>query len=125
MSTDTAGIVDDTVPPYYAAILTTVLATDPEDLAGYDAASERMLDLARSMDGYLGLEYARADGVGVAVSYWRDLDALRAWREHAEHLGVQLLGRQRFYRAYRARICRVEREYAWRRGDPLGAPPYR
>lgn len=64
-----------------------------------------------------------AGATGIAVSYWRDLSCLRAWRHDAEHLGVQLLGQQRFYRAYRARICLVEREYEWHRGNPTGQAP--
>jgi heme-degrading monooxygenase HmoA len=93
------------------------------DLAGYDEASERMLEIAKSMDGYLGLEFARSGTLGITVSYWRDLNSLRLWRENAEHLGVQLLGQKRFYQAYRARICLVEREYGWERGDPFGVTP--
>lgn len=123
MSDGTASIVDGTAPPYYAAILTTVLSEAPADLVGYDEASDRMLQIARDMDGFLGLEFARTDATGIAVSYWRDLNCLWAWRNDAEHLGVQLLGQQRFYRAYRARICRVEREYDWHRGDPTGQTP--
>jgi len=123
MSDGTAGIVDGTAPPYYAAILTTVSSEHAPDLVGYDEASARMLEIAQGMDGFLGLEFARTNAAGIAVSYWRDLSCLRAWRHDAEHLGVQLLGQQRFYRAYRARICLVEREYEWHRGDPTGQTP--
>ena len=116
----TEHIVDGTAPPYYAAILTTVVSDDPTDLHGYDELSERMLDLAHTIDGFLGLEFARSGQGGIAVSYWRDLNALHRWRTHAEHIAVQLIGQQRFYTHYRARICRVEREYSWYRPPEAG-----
>jgi heme-degrading monooxygenase HmoA len=79
---------------------------------GYDHASEEMVRLASSQPGFLGLESVRgADGFGITVSYWRDEASIRAWREKAEHRAVQRVGRERWYRAYRVRVARVEREY--------------
>lgn len=94
-------------PPYYAVIFTSVLGEDTE---GYEAAAERMVALASRQDGFLGVESARA-GLGITVSYWRDLESIRAWREHAEHAEVRRIGRERWYRAFRLRVCLVEREY--------------
>ncbi|MFE1596993.1 antibiotic biosynthesis monooxygenase family protein [Nocardia sp. NPDC058705] len=111
-----------TAPPYYAAILTTALSTDAADLAGYVEAAAKMADLAARIDGYLGMEFARDAGCGITVSYWRDLDALRSWRENIEHVAAQHLGREQFYLGYRARICRVEREYEWTRPAEWDSP---
>ena len=83
-------------------------------LDGYDAAVARMLELAATMPGYLGIESAR-DGLGITVSYWRDLESIAAWKRHAEHAEVQGKGRARWYSAYRTRICRVERDYGFER----------
>lgn len=81
------------------------------DQAEYEAMADRMVELAAEQDGYLGVEFARdADGVGITVSYWRDREAIQAWREHAEHRVAQELGRSRWYRNYRLRICCVEGE---------------
>ncbi|MEV0682249.1 antibiotic biosynthesis monooxygenase [Nocardia sp. NPDC050378] len=107
--------VRGTTPPYYAAILTTALSTEPADLVGYAEAAAEMADLAAQIDGYLGMEFARDEGCGITVSYWRDLNALRNWRDNLEHVAAQRQGRERFYRGYRARISRVEREYEWAR----------
>ncbi|MFC9966771.1 antibiotic biosynthesis monooxygenase family protein [Nocardia ignorata] len=111
--------VRGTSPPYVAAILTTALSDDPVDLAGYEEAAARMADLATKIDGYLGMEFARDEHCGITVSYWRDLDALRNWRENIEHVAAQRDGRERFYLGYRARICHVEREYEWARPPDL------
>ncbi|MBY8863742.1 antibiotic biosynthesis monooxygenase [Nocardia sp. CA2R105] len=107
--------VRGTVPPYYAAILTTVLSQDGADMIGYAEVAAHMAELAERVDGYLGMEFARDADCGITVSYWRDLDALQRWREDVDHLAAQRLGRERYYLGYRARICRVEHEYEWTR----------
>ena len=94
-------------PPYYAVIFTS-LRTDGD--AGYDAMSERMVELAAQQPGFLGIESAR-EGLGITVSYWESEAAIVAWKRHAEHLVAQERGRTHWYSAYRTRVCRVEREY--------------
>ena len=54
-----------------------------------------------------------ADGLGITVSYWATLEAVAAWKQHADHLAAQQAGRAHFYRAYTARICVVERAYSF------------
>src|SRR5262249_19703664 len=49
-------------PPYYAVVFTSLRQAGDED--GYAQTAERMLDLAASMPGFLGVESARgADGL--------------------------------------------------------------
>lgn len=122
-SDDTGPIVRTTRPPYYTAILTTLLSPVDADVEGYAEASEAMLDVASTMDGFLGIEYARDEGRGISVTYWRDLESLRAWREHAQHVAIQRVGQERFYLAYRVRVALVEREYEWTRGQDIGVTP--
>jgi len=96
-------------PPYYAVIFTS-RRTDA-DPAGYEATAERMLECASRQPGFLGVESARGqDGVGITVSYWESLDAVRAWGRHAEHLVAQSGGRDRWYESFRVRIARVDEE---------------
>lgn len=98
--------------PYYAVIFTS-LRTD-QDGPGYEAMAARMVELAAQQPGFLGIESARGDeGVGITVSYWASLDAIRAWREHAEHRVAQAQGRAKWYAEFRLRICRVENEYSF------------
>jgi len=95
-------------PPYFAVIFTSVrTAADP---AVYEVTAERMLELAREQPGYLGVESARGeDGLGITVSYWVSLEAIGAWRKHAEHAIAQEQGRAKWYSRYALRVCRVER----------------
>jgi heme-degrading monooxygenase HmoA len=103
-------------PPYYAVIFTSQRTAS--DAVGYDEAAERMLELAREQPGFLSVESARgADGLGITVSYWENEAAIRAWREHAEHLFVQQQGREKWYARFSLRICRVERAREFVSGD--------
>jgi hypothetical protein len=60
--------------PYYAVIFSSTLRENP---AGYVETAERMVELAKTMPGFLGIESARgADGFGITVSYWKDEAAI-------------------------------------------------
>ena len=97
-------------PPYYSVVFTS--RRNSKDAAAYETAANRMMELAAEQDGYLGVESVRDDsGVGITVSYWRDMEAIRRWHEVADHRAVQELGRSRWYDCFVVRIGRVEREY--------------
>ena len=99
--------------PYYAVIFSSTLA----DATGYESMASRMLDLAKEQDGFLGVESAArtSKGFGITVSYWRDLESIRKWKNVSEHAAAQRMGRDAFYRSYRLRIAKVEREYGFDR----------
>lgn len=94
-------------PPYYAVIFTSFRT---EGDHGYGAMADRMLALAAQQEGFLGIESAR-EGLGITVSYWDSLEAIRNWKRHSEHQEAQQLGHSTWYSAFRVRITRVEREY--------------
>ncbi|HCH31811.1 MAG TPA: antibiotic biosynthesis monooxygenase [Oceanospirillaceae bacterium] len=98
-------------PPYYAVIFT---STRTKGDLGYDQAANRMVELAQGQSGFLGIESARDEGplgIGITVSYWSDLDAIKQWKADVEHLQAQRLGRETWYQSFKVRICKVEREY--------------
>jgi heme-degrading monooxygenase HmoA len=94
-------------PPYFAVIFTS-LRTEGD--ADYGAMAERMEELAREQSGYLGIDSARSEA-GITVSYWRDLESVRSWKQQWEHRDAQRQGREKWYEAYTVRVCRVEHEY--------------
>jgi heme-degrading monooxygenase HmoA len=96
-------------PPYYAVIFTSARTEDSLD---YDAMSDAMVSLAALQPGFLGIESAH-DSIGITVSYWDSLDAIAAWKQNAAHLVAQQRGRDLWYQAFKTRICRVERDYAY------------
>ena len=102
-------IADTPAAPYYAVIFTSTL-TDVDE--GYAAMAEKMVSLAAKQPGYLGVESAREE-VGITVSYWRDLDAIKNWKAVIDHREAQKMGREKWYANYKARIAKVERDYGF------------
>ena len=99
-------------PPYYAVIFTSC-RTDGD--RGYDAMAERMVALAATQPGFLGVESARgADGLGITVSYWRDEASIAAWKRDTEHQQAQRAGQQTWYADYQVRVAKVDRAYGKR-----------
>jgi heme-degrading monooxygenase HmoA len=103
----TDEIADTPDPPYYAVIFSS-LTTDASE--GYAETATRMVELAARQPGFLGVESAREE-LGITISYWTDLDSIKAWKRNAEHLMAQKMGREKWYSDYKTRIARVERDY--------------
>ncbi|MDP5081430.1 MAG: antibiotic biosynthesis monooxygenase [Winogradskyella sp.] len=93
--------------PYYAVIFT---STQTEKTIGYAEMAEKMDILAKQQEGYIGIDSARND-VGITISYWQSLEAIKNWKANTEHLFAQQKGRTQWYNWYNVRICKVEREY--------------
>ena len=97
--------------PAYAVIFTSA-RTDGDH--GYAEMAAKMEALARRQPGFLSVESARTPGgTGITVSCWESLEAIRAWKQNAEHLLAQQQGKGMWYENYRVRICQVEREYSF------------
>jgi heme-degrading monooxygenase HmoA len=96
-------------PPYYAVIFTSLRTTVEE---GYGVTADRMVELAQQQPGYLGHESAR-ETVGITVSYWQSLEAIQQWKQQAAHLLARQYGKQKWYAAYKTRICLVQRDYGF------------
>lgn len=94
-------------PPYYAVIFSSLKI---EEDKGYEKMATRMVDLANQQDGFLGVEAARED-IGITVSYWRDEEAIRKWKENEEHMIAQKKGQETWYKNYKIRIAKVVRDY--------------
>lgn len=99
-------------PPYYSVIFSSLRSLDEN---GYEHMADRMVELASAQPGYLGVESVRsADGFGITVSYWANLEAITAWRSNAEHQIAQETGKTLWYEHYEVRIACVERAYSKR-----------
>ncbi len=96
-------------PPYYAVIFT---STRTEEDNGYDEMAEKMVDLAKKQDGFLGVESA-SNEIGITVSYWKDLDSIKKWKENTDHTIAREKGRKDWYQAFKTRITKVERDYGF------------
>ncbi|WP_027853807.1 antibiotic biosynthesis monooxygenase family protein [Marinobacterium litorale] len=94
-------------PPYYAVIFS---SHRTEGDNGYREIAERMVALAASQPGFLGVESAR-EGLGITVSYWESLEDIANWKKHSEHREAQRIGHETWYSDFRVRVAKVEREY--------------
>ena len=98
-------------PPYYAVIFTSLKTFDDH---GYTEMSKKMVELAALQDGFLGMESARNE-IGITVSYWRDLNSIRKWKENSDHTIAREMGRSDWYTCFKTRIALVERDYGFER----------
>lgn len=97
------------VPPYYAVIFSSVRT---ERDKGYSEMADRMVEMAGQQEGFLGVESARNE-LGISVSYWRDLNSIKAWKENFEHSIAREKGRNEWYQSFKTRIAKVERDYGF------------
>lgn len=100
-------IAETPKPPYYAVIFSST-RTDGDN--GYSEMAYKMVELAKQQDGFLGVESAREE-LGITVSYWRDLNSIREWKENSEHTIAREEGRNKWYKNFKTRIAKVERDY--------------
>ena len=78
-----------------------------------DIAHELGAELDR-IDGFVSVERFESiyePGKYLALSFFRDEDAVKAWREHAEHRVAQAKGRGGIFANYRLRVAEVVRDY--------------
>jgi heme-degrading monooxygenase HmoA len=93
-------------PPYYAVIFS---SQRTEGDKGYGAMADKMVELASQQPGFLGVESARDEGLGITVSYWNSLEAIKEWKEHSAHIIAQDRGKREWYQSFSLRVCKVER----------------
>jgi len=98
-------------PPYYAVIFTSVRTEGDNN---YNDMAKKMFDLAHKQPGFLGVESAR-EAIGITVSYWNSLEAIKAWKYHTEHQLARKNGRDLWYKSFKVRICKVEKDYDFKK----------
>ena len=79
----------------------------------FDLATALKSDL-QDFDGFVSIERFESvttPGKYVSLPFWRDEEAVRAWRNLEEHRIVQTQGRERIFADYRLRVATVVRDY--------------
>ena len=67
-----------------------------------------------AIDGFISVERFRSvtdEGKYVSLSFWRDEEAVKKWREHAEHRIAQAQGKKTIIADFRIRVAEVVRDY--------------
>ena len=90
-------MISKTPTPSYYAVIFTSLWTEGDN--GYGEMAEKMVQMASEQPGFLGVESAREE-LGITVSYWNSLEAIKNWRENAEHSLVREKGRKSWYSSF-------------------------
>ncbi len=102
-------------PPYYTVVFTSVKYPEVYE-SGYGDAAALMNELVKDVPGYLGHENATdPGGLSITVGYFRDEEAIKAWRQNMEHQRVRKQGRAEWYDSYTCHVAKVERSYGFRR----------
>lgn len=101
------GIAKTPEPPYYAVIFASQRTQGDR---GYAKMAEKMVELASQQKGFLGIESARDEGLGITVSYWDSLEAINDWKNNSAHKLAQEKGKTVWYKNFTLRVCRVERQ---------------
>jgi len=94
-------------PPYYAVIFSSTRSAVDD---GYSEMADKMEELARQEKGFLGIESARNE-LGITVSYWKDLESIKKWKNNSEHRIAQGKGREIWYSSFKTRIAKIESDY--------------
>jgi len=97
---------------YYAVIFTSQRTEGFKK--EYSEMAIRMENLAKQQTGFLGIESAREE-VGITVSYWKDKESIKTWKQNSEHVIAQELGIKDWYSYYKVRIALVEQEYEFKK----------
>lgn len=78
----------------------------------------------KEIDGFISIERFQSlsdPGKLLSLSFWRDEEAVRAWRNRPDHRATQAIGRDGVLAGYRMRVAAVLRDYGMEERD--GAPP--
>lgn len=87
---------------------------------GYFRIAAELRPLLERIDGFISVERFQSltDPHRVlSLSFWRDEEAVRRWRETDAHRAAQDEGRMRVFRDYRLRVAAVVRDYGMRARD--------
>ncbi|MCO5057166.1 MAG: antibiotic biosynthesis monooxygenase [Rhizobiaceae bacterium] len=106
-------------------MIAVIFEVEPADgkRGAYLGIAADLKPLLDGIDGFISVErfqsLANSQRV-LSLSFWRDEEAIRAWRNTEEHRQAQKAGRGGVFAGYRLRIAQVIRDYGMTERD--GAP---
>ena len=89
----------------------------PKDgrFADYKALADGLAEDVRQAEGFISIERFESitqKGKFVSLSFWRDDEAVRKWRNLQKHREAQKKGRGSIFASYRLRVATVVRDYS-------------
>lgn len=101
------------------AVIFEVWPTDGRSNEYFDLAASLREDLVK-IDGFISIERFESlttKGKYLSLSFWRDEEAVRAWRNLERHRKAQAMGRGGVFANYRLRVASVVRDYGMQERD--------
>jgi heme-degrading monooxygenase HmoA len=96
-----------------------------------DGRKQTYLDIAAKLkpeleqiDGFVSIERFQSlvdETKILSLSFWRDEEAVKAWRNVEHHRQAQAAGREGVFRDYRLRVASVLRDYGMKERDQAPA----
>jgi len=86
----------------------------------YLAIAASLREELTAVDGFISVERFESlteKGKMLSLSFWRDEDAVRDWRERERHRSAQAKGRAGVFQNYRLRVAGVIRDYGMAERD--------
>jgi heme-degrading monooxygenase HmoA len=97
-------------PPYYTVMFTLQTTEKEKDAVG--KADQQMLELAAMNPGFIGAENREDEkGFILMMTYWKDLESIKMFRENAEHRQIQDKGKAIGFQKRVMRVAQGIKEY--------------
>jgi heme-degrading monooxygenase HmoA len=96
------------------AMIAVIFEVWPAERDRYLDIAAELAPLLKDIDGFISIERFESlteKGKILSLSFWRDEEAVRAWRTQPEHRLAQREGRDRVFKDYRLRVAHVLRDY--------------
>jgi heme-degrading monooxygenase HmoA len=97
-------------------MIAVIFEVEPVDARrdAYLGIAGQLKPLLQDIDGFVSVERFESltkPGKLLSLSFWRDEEAVKAWRTTTEHREAQRAGRGGMFESYRLRIAHVVRDY--------------
>lgn len=105
------------------AVIFEVWPAEGRRQAYLDIAAELRKELEK-IDGFISIERFESlteKGKVLSLSFWRDEEAVKQWRNLPSHRAAQSAGRAGIFADYRLRVASVLRDYGMSRRDEVPA----
>jgi heme-degrading monooxygenase HmoA len=86
----------------------------------YLDAAARLRALLQEIPGFVSIERFESltqPGKLLSLSFWKDEESVKAWRNLEAHRAVQRAGRERIFTDYRLRVAHIVRDYGMTRRE--------
>jgi heme-degrading monooxygenase HmoA len=101
-------------------MIAVIFEVEPADREAYLGIAAELRPLLDGIDGFISVERFQSLSEPrrvLSLSFWRDEQAVKAWRNTEEHRLAQKAGRGGIFSGYRLRIAHVVRDYGMNERD--------